>query len=352
MVVCTRRGCGVEIAAASSSTDECRHHPGAPVFHEGLKSWSCCNETNKPVLEFDDFLAIPGCATAQGHTQEKQHVPTIKKGKEVTPEEAQRLDQEAQQQSSAAAAAATASNVTQPLSGTTLAAAQNAAIAAANTAKKEPKPEEQDPQDKDEIAPDAACKRSGCQFKHQGGKRGDRSAESCLYHPGSPIFHEGSKGWSCCKRRVLDFDDFLHIQPCTEARHGHLFFGQPAQAGPGELELIDCRMDHYETPNDVRLTVYAKAVEVGASSIQFHEDRIVFDLALPALPSGSGRPRRFVKTLRPFAPILPQESSFNITKFKVDLVLSKHAKGQSWPCLEQGDKVLGYGLTFGRDKDR
>lgn len=23
-----------------------------------------------------------------------------------------------------------------------------------------------------------------------------------------PIFHEGSKGYSCCKRRTLDFDEF------------------------------------------------------------------------------------------------------------------------------------------------
>lgn len=29
------------------------------VFHEGLKSWSCCKEKNKPVMEFDQFMAIP-----------------------------------------------------------------------------------------------------------------------------------------------------------------------------------------------------------------------------------------------------------------------------------------------------
>lgn len=29
------------------------------VFHEGLKSWSCCSDVNKPVMEFDQFMTIP-----------------------------------------------------------------------------------------------------------------------------------------------------------------------------------------------------------------------------------------------------------------------------------------------------
>lgn len=37
------------------------------VFHEGLKSWSCCKETNKPVLEFDEFVKI---AVSVGGTTE------------------------------------------------------------------------------------------------------------------------------------------------------------------------------------------------------------------------------------------------------------------------------------------
>jgi hypothetical protein len=29
------------------------------VFHEGLKSWSCCEDVNRPVLDFDSFMLIP-----------------------------------------------------------------------------------------------------------------------------------------------------------------------------------------------------------------------------------------------------------------------------------------------------
>ena len=53
MVICTRRGCGVDFdpaAPSGSSSSSCFFHPGAPVFHEGSKSWSCCKEVNKPVL--------------------------------------------------------------------------------------------------------------------------------------------------------------------------------------------------------------------------------------------------------------------------------------------------------------
>lgn len=37
------------------------------------------------------------------------------------------------------------------------------------------------------------------------------------------IFHEGSKGYLCCKRRVLEFDEFMKIPGCKEGKH--LFVG-------------------------------------------------------------------------------------------------------------------------------
>lgn len=37
-----------------------RYHIGAPVFHEGIKSWSCCSAAT--FLEFDAFMAHPGAS--------------------------------------------------------------------------------------------------------------------------------------------------------------------------------------------------------------------------------------------------------------------------------------------------
>ncbi len=58
---CQRKGCG-KTFLVESNTDKlaCSHHVGQPVFRDICKSWSCCPE--KKTYDFDDFLAIPGCA--------------------------------------------------------------------------------------------------------------------------------------------------------------------------------------------------------------------------------------------------------------------------------------------------
>ena len=46
------------------------------------------------------------------------------------------------------------------------------------------------------VASGTACKRSGCKktYVDEATSRGDGPEAECLYHPGEPIFHEGSKG--------------------------------------------------------------------------------------------------------------------------------------------------------------
>ncbi|XP_075436961.1 cysteine and histidine-rich domain-containing protein 1-like isoform X1 [Ascaphus truei] len=63
----------------------------------------------------------------------------------------------------------------------------------------------------------ALCYNKGC------GQRfnpTNNSADSCLFHPGFPIFHDALKGWSCCKKRTTDFSEFLAIQGCSKGPHG------------------------------------------------------------------------------------------------------------------------------------
>jgi len=40
----------------------CRYHPGAPIFHEGLKFWSCCQ---KKTTDFEAFTTQPGCTVGE-----------------------------------------------------------------------------------------------------------------------------------------------------------------------------------------------------------------------------------------------------------------------------------------------
>uniref|UniRef100_A0A8D0L2L9 Integrin subunit beta 1 binding protein 2 n=1 Tax=Sphenodon punctatus TaxID=8508 RepID=A0A8D0L2L9_SPHPU len=48
--------------------EACIFHPGVPVFHEGMKSWSCCG---MKTTDFTDFLEQQGCSPGK-HTWVKQ----------------------------------------------------------------------------------------------------------------------------------------------------------------------------------------------------------------------------------------------------------------------------------------
>ncbi|CAG5119020.1 unnamed protein product [Candidula unifasciata] len=63
------------------------------------------------------------------------------------------------------------------------------------------------------------CYNKGCgqKFRFE-----DNSQTACVYHPGGPIFHDALKGWSCCKKRVSDFTEFLNIKGCTVGYHSNI----------------------------------------------------------------------------------------------------------------------------------
>jgi hypothetical protein len=87
-----------------------------------------------------------------------------------------------------------------------------------------------------EIPRGKHCRRKGCGYAYTGGARDD---EKCVFHPGLPIFHEGSKGYTCCKRRVLEFDEFMKIEGC-ETKNRHLFIGSGKKDGKkGGEEVLE-----------------------------------------------------------------------------------------------------------------
>ena len=58
-----------------------------------------------------------------------------------------------------------------------------------------------------------------------------------MHHPGVALFHEGSKGWTCCKRRVLEFEEFMKIEGCKTKKR-HLFVGKGKPSGEEKLETV------------------------------------------------------------------------------------------------------------------
>lgn len=99
-----------------------------------------------------------------------------------------------------------------------------------------PVPEEPDSDDPSlEIPANATCRRKGCNAGYNPSI--SRDEEKCVHHPGQPIFHEGAKGWSCCKKRVLEFDEFLKLPGCSEKKK-HLFVGKPKPAGEEKVASV------------------------------------------------------------------------------------------------------------------
>ncbi|KAK9884774.1 hypothetical protein WA026_009004 [Henosepilachna vigintioctopunctata] len=55
---CKNGGCKAIYQGSDMSDIKCIYHPGYPVFHEGLKFWSCCQ---KRTTDFQSFLDQVGC---------------------------------------------------------------------------------------------------------------------------------------------------------------------------------------------------------------------------------------------------------------------------------------------------
>ncbi|CAB1119694.1 unnamed protein product [Ectocarpus sp. CCAP 1310/34] len=60
------------------------------------------------------------------------------------------------------------------------------------------------------------CRNFGCNQYYD---EADNSDTACRFHTGPPIFHDTRKGWSCCKKRVYDWDEFEQLEGCQAGRH-------------------------------------------------------------------------------------------------------------------------------------
>lgn len=56
--ICKNSGCNQSYTGTEKDNQECQHHDGVPVFHEGMKFWSCCD---RKTTDFALFMSQPGC---------------------------------------------------------------------------------------------------------------------------------------------------------------------------------------------------------------------------------------------------------------------------------------------------
>lgn len=286
------------------------------MFHEGLKSWSCCKDINKPVLDFDEFMQIPPCTEIEGHTTTTPQVLPVPKSTPSPSVSQKVLDGKEVYHVSGLSAAAAPVEVAPAPAPTLELDDLNASV---------------------EVG--ALCRRKGCStafVSDEVNRQGDGEGTVCHYHPLPPYFREGSKGYLCCKRRVLEFEEFLKIGGCQTGRHCFI----PIITEEKTEAQVECRIDHYQTPEQVHVSIFAKKVHKDRSTIQFDENKVTLDFSLPGN-------KRFSRTLVLFGAIDPGNSSYEFFGTKVELHLRK-SDARSWTVLEKTDRDLGnISLTFG-----
>ncbi|KAL4924432.1 chord-domain-containing protein [Aspergillus undulatus] len=309
---CVHKGCG---KVFTDPDEPCLYHPGPPVFHEGQKGWNCC----KPrVLTFEEFMDIPPCTTGKHSTVDDTPAPAQKKSEPTeTP-----------------IAAPTPARPPVPASSSVPQPAHSPAIPPPSNAPS-PAPEEPESDDPEIAIPDnATCRRKGCGAAYNPSV--SREEEKCVHHPGVPVFHEGSKGWSCCKRRVLEFDAFLKIEGCTEKKK-HLFVGKGKPAGEEKVDTV--RNDFYQTATSVNVSLYLKKIDKENAKVEFTSTGITLDL-----PTTDNK--RHKDSFEFFASIDPEQSKFRVLGTKLELTLVK-GDGTSWPVLRKDDRWTGERIQIG-----
>ena len=194
-----------------------RHFPRIHCSPE-RSGWKCC----KPrVLTFDEFLSIPPCTTGRHSTVDDTPAPEANTAAEPEP------------------ALPTRKPIPSTNDTASLGATQPAPTAQLAGPIEPPESDSDDPSLP--IPPNTTCRRRGCNASSSSSAGGvSRDDEDCIYHPGQAIFHEGSKGWTCCKRRVLEFDEFMKIEGCKQ-KGRHLFVGS-GKKNMEEQKLMEVRL--------------------------------------------------------------------------------------------------------------
>jgi len=59
---CVNKGCPKKYEGPQTDVEDCKFHPGQPIFHEGMKYWSCCT---KKTTDFEVFMKQEGCTTGK-----------------------------------------------------------------------------------------------------------------------------------------------------------------------------------------------------------------------------------------------------------------------------------------------
>lgn len=258
MLQCYNRGCGKKFNPDENSDDSCLHHPGEPYFHDAYKGWTCCN---KKSVDFTEFLNMKGCTQAK-HSNIKPPEP-VKQEKPIEYEEEQPVEQI---RKPIALERPSFSTPLVNIKPKILQAIKNAI----DTLTPKTRCTENIGTKSGVIEEGTCCKHGGCRCTYS-----TKSDETiCEYHPGTPIFHEGLKYWSCCQKKTSDFTAFMNQKGCTVGKHKWI-------KEEDDSKTVQCRYDWHQTATNVIIAVYAKLYHYERSKIQLNPIRLKISLVFP-----------------------------------------------------------------------
>jgi len=276
-----------------NTEDTCLHHPGVPKFHDVYKGWTCCKTRTR---EFTEFLNIKGC-TLSKHNSVK---PVEEVKKDTLGQDIQELNIKPPTPSKPIEApeirpCVDVERVQLPVTTT-----RSYNKAKANEVIK--------PDESDVIKVGTICKNASCKASFTGT---DADNSVCVHHPGFPVFHEGMKYWSCCKRKTSDFNGFLDQVGCKRGEHLWRNVGKVT---------TDCRHDWHQTGNFATLSVFAKNANAETSKFEANAVSLVTTIYF-----GGGQ--RFDLSLELEGVINLSESKVTISATKVEVQLRKNRLG-------------------------
>ncbi|KAF7206513.1 cysteine and histidine-rich domain-containing protein 1 [Nothobranchius furzeri] len=314
-VLCYNKGCGQRFDPESNPDDGCTYHPGVPVFHDALKGWSCCK---RRTTDFSDFLSIAGC-TKGPHNKEKPPEP-VKPDVKTSGEKKELEAQKPKFNEYIISAPKPQEAICRPSSNEPMVRLQNKVSASLKQALEKLKlsenTAEMKEEDGDEVKIGTSCKNGGCTKNFEGPTS---DSDVCLYHTGVPIFHEGMKYWSCCKRKTSDFNTFLSQEGCTKGTH----LWRKKDEGK---KVVPCRFDWHQTGTQVIISIYAKNavpelsyVDANSTTLDIH---IIFE-----------GEKEFEQIISLWGVIDVNKSVVNMMAAKIEVAMKK-AEPMSWARLD------------------
>nr|XP_033804872.1 cysteine and histidine-rich domain-containing protein 1 isoform X1 [Geotrypetes seraphini] len=314
-LLCYNKGCGQRFDPDANADDACTYHPGVPVFHDALKGWSCCK---RRTTDFSDFLSIVGCTKGK-HSNEKPPEP-VKPDVKTTSDKTELADLKPKFEEHIIQAPKPVETIKRPSPDEPMIRLQlkiSTSLKQALERLKLPSENEKEKaENDDEIKVGTLCKNGGCSKSFSGPQSNE---DVCMFHSGVPIFHEGMKYWSCCKRKTSDFNTFLSQEGCTKG--SHVWTKKDA-----ENKVIPCRHDWHQTGGGITISIYAKNsvpelsfVDANSTILSIH---IVFE-----------GEKEFHQKVNLWGVIDVKKSYVNMTATKIEITMKK-AEPMSWARLE------------------